>query len=263
MVMVYVPAGNFQVGSTDSQIGASMAECERIVGNQCGDRSWYADELPQHSVTLDSFWIDRTEVSNAQYRQCVDSGICQAPTKCDWGEPTYDDKTKTNYPVVCVSWYDTQAYCAWVGRQLPTEAEWEYAARGPKGNIYPWGNEFNGTRLNFCDRNCTQKWKNVNYGDGYVTTAPVGSYEAGGSWCGALDMAGNVWEWVSDWYSNYPPAMQTNPAGPATGDTKVVRGGSWYDTLTFVRAANRVGELPSNRTGHRGFRCVMLPMVKP
>jgi len=244
MAMIYMPDGTFQMGSDSSDTDASD------------------DEFPQHPVTLDGFWIDRTEVTNAQYRQCVEAEVCQAPTTCDWGEPTYGDASKADHPVVCVDWYGAQAYCEWVGARLPTEAEWEYAARGEQGYVYPWGDDFDCSRGNFDDE--TELDDYVVPGgegcDGYVRTAPVGSFPTGASWCGALDMAGNVWEWVADWYGNYPSEAQTNPTGPVTGDYKVLRGGSWYYYHRDVRAAYRYDLYsPAYCYYFVGFRCVVPP----
>ena len=132
-----------------------------------------------------------------------------------------------DHPVIKVSWYGANAYCQWVEARLPTEAEWEYTARGEQRYIYPWGDTFDGARLNFCDVNCAYDHRETVYDDGYEMTAPVGSYRSGAIWCDALDMAGNVWEWVADWYEDYPSAVQTNPVGPATGDYKVQRAGGW------------------------------------
>ena len=202
MVMVHVPGGTFEMGSIEGE----------------------SDEQPVHTVVLDGFWIDRTEVTNALYHRCVEANACQAPTVCDWGAPTYARVEHADHPAVCVDWYGAEAYCEWAGARLPTEAEWEYAARGSQGWAYPWGNEFDGTRLNYCDVNCEENWADETVDDGYARTAPVGGYPDGASWCGALDMAGNVWEWMVDWHGSYPSAAQANPTGPETGDRRVLRG---------------------------------------
>jgi formylglycine-generating enzyme required for sulfatase activity len=235
MVMVYVPAGEFEMGSTEGR----------------------DNEQPVHAVALDGFWIDQAEVTNAQYRRCVEAGACQAPMTCDWGEPTYEDLSKADYPVVCVDWYGAQTYCEWAGARLPTEAEWEYAARGPEGFIYPWGDEFDCSLGNFDDE--TQVDDHVNPGgegcDGYVKTAPVESFPGGASWCDALDMAGNVWEWVADWYRDYPSGRQVNPMGPSSGSVRVQRGGSWYNPLDCMRGAYRDVSPPDVTSDNWGFRC--------
>jgi formylglycine-generating enzyme required for sulfatase activity/predicted Ser/Thr protein kinase len=225
MIMVYVPAGEFLMGSTDA------------------DSSAADDEKPQHTVTLDAFWIDRTEVTNAQYRRCVEAGACQEPG-C-WDNDAYN---APDQPVVCVSRDDAQAYAAWVGGRLPTEAEWEKAARGSDGRVYPWGNE-------------APDCKRANYwgkdGSCVGHTAVVGSYPTGASPYGALDMAGNVWEWVNDWYDSdyYANSPTNNPKGPDSGDFKVLRGGSWDGTPIDVRAAHRSVGSPSGRNDLVGFRC--------
>jgi len=235
MVMVYVPAGEFLMGSSDA------------------DGQAYDSEKPQQTVYLDAFWIDRTEVTNAQYRKCVEAGACREPG-C-WDEDNYN---APDQPVVCVSWDDAQTYAAWVGGQLLTEAEWEKAARGTDGRIYPWGDEFDGTRLNYCDRSCEQTHKDTGADDGYALTAPVGSYPSGASPYGALDMAGNVWEWVADWYDGryYDRSPARNPQGPASGDFRVLRGGAFYAADEYVRCACRYRNDPLDRYRDVGFRVV-------
>jgi serine/threonine-protein kinase len=210
------------------------------------------DEHPQHTVRLNDFWIDRTEVTNRQYEQCVQAGACRASTCA--GRSELDG---ANHPVVCVDWEQARAYCAWVGARLPTEAEWEKAARGTDGRTYPWGNTFDGSQLNFCDKNCEFDWKDAASDDGYARTAPVGSYPAGASPYGALDMAGNVWEWVADWYAAdyYSRSTERNPPGPDSGQYRVLRGGSWWDDRDRVRSALRAGHDPSDGHYDYGLRC--------
>jgi formylglycine-generating enzyme required for sulfatase activity len=219
MTMVYVPAGTFQMGSN------------------WRDRSANEYEKPPHLVTLDAFWIDRTEVTNAQHAHCVAAGVCQISAFA------YDARFNgADYPVVGVGWQDAADYCRWVGGRLPTEAEWEYAARGPGGHIYPWGNDPpDDTLLNY----------NGNVGD----TTKVGSYPKGQSWVGALDMAGNVWEWVNDWYGEYPSEPQVNPTGPTSGEYRVARGSSWDDDRNYARVAIRSRIAPDLRYIYIGFRC--------
>ena len=236
MAMVYVPAGAFEMGH----------------GGGSEDRV--------HTVELGSFWIDQTEVTNAHYARCAEAGACRAPTGCAWGEPTYGDASATDHQVICVTWQAAGDYCLWAGGRLPTEAEWEYAARGPSGSTYPWGDAFDGTLLNSCDVNCTHQDHRVTaYDDGQVMTAPAGSYPGGASWCGTLDMAGNVWEWVADWHGPYPAEPQTNPTGPASGQERVIRGGSWYDNdaFGFLRSDNRHPYDPRDHNHLIGFRCVI------
>jgi formylglycine-generating enzyme required for sulfatase activity len=228
MVMFYVPGGTFQMGSDRGDPGAE------------------ADEFPQHSVTLDGFWIDQTEVTNIQFRQCFEAGPCVAPMMCTDGEPTFGVASRADHPVVCVDWYGAAAYCKWAGARLPTEAEWEYAARGRDSLVYPWGNDPPDSTL-------------LNYAVSMGATRKVGSYPDGASWCGALDMAGNVSEWVADWYDDYPYEVQTNPTGPETGHWRVQRGGGWPYSREIVRAANRDHWSPSIGMSFMGFRCVVQP----
>ena len=259
MAMLFVPAGEFLMGSDEQDIDDALQTCNETLGD-C-NREWFEGEYPQHRVTLDEFWIDRTEVANAQYRQCVDAGACDAPTSCDSGEPTYDDAGKGDHPVVCVSWHDAEAYCQWAGARLPTEAEWEKAARGTDALKYPWGNTFDGSRLNFCERNCEfDDWKYTDLDDGYARTAPVGTYgPAGASPYGALNMAGNVYEWVADWHDRgyYSRSPDRNPPGPDSGEYRVVRGGSWGGDPGWVRSAYRGGDFPVITNSSNGFRCVV------
>lgn len=231
MVMVYVPEGEFQMGS----------------------EAGFAREAPVHTVALNPFWIDRTEVTNAQYAQCVAAEKCTASLYVE-----HENFNAETQPVVGISWYDAAAYCAWTGSRLPTEAQWEYAARGPAGWEYPWGNTFDGTRLNFCDKNCPEDAADATVDDGYTYTAPVSSYPAGASWVGALDMAGNVREWVADFYDAeyYSRSPRANPTGPESGQSRLLRGGSWANTERTVRNAFRGGHLPIAKVDDIGFRCV-------
>jgi formylglycine-generating enzyme required for sulfatase activity/predicted Ser/Thr protein kinase len=235
MIMVFVPAGSFQMGSDDGE----------------------EDERPVHTVELGSFWIDQTEVTNDHFRRCVEAGACQAPATCDWGEPTFEEPSQVDHPVLCVDWRAARTYCSWVGGRLPTEAEWEYAARGPEDAVYPWGETFAAGQANFCDESCQYDYRDTGYNDGFAGTAPVGNYPAGASWCGALDMAGNVWEWVADWYDRdyYGSSPPGNPIGPSNGENRGFRGGSWHDVAADLRAANRCLDT-YYRDDFVGFRCV-------
>jgi formylglycine-generating enzyme required for sulfatase activity len=257
MVMVYVPGGSFLMGSTDEEIDEAIKLCKEHY-SYCNDW-YYAREVPQHLVRVDSFWLDQTEVTNAQYRACVEAGICEPPVDCFKGEPTYNDPLKAVHPVVCVDWYDAQAYCEWTGGRLPTEAEWEYAARGEEGLLYPWGNVFDGTKLNYCDSTCEESHADDTFTDGFAKTAPVGSFPEGVSWCGAYDMAGNVFEWVSDWLGDYSDEAQVNPFGPEFGTEKVSRGCSWFYHPARARTAARESMEPDKSFDRLGFRCVVLP----
>ncbi len=253
-LMVYVSVGEFEMGSTEDEVDNALAVCSKYY-EDC-DREWFEDELPVHTVALDEFWIDRTEVTNAQYAQCVAAGGCDPPAKGytspseNYGDSAYDD-----YPVVNVSWHHAIAYCAWAGVRLPTEAEWEYAARGPEGRRYPWGDEYDGTRLNSCDVRCRYSRAERLFSDGYADTAPVGSYPDGASWCGALDLAGNVWEWTADLFGDYPSIRQVNPTGASAEERRVVRGGAWDDVSCFARGAYRHWDLPFYQIDSYGFRC--------
>jgi formylglycine-generating enzyme required for sulfatase activity len=228
--MVYVPAGEFTMGSDE---GGS-------------------DEQPVHTVYQDAFWIDKYEVTNAQYRACVEAGACDEPSDIAYYAANY----YAQHPVVYVRWPQAEAYCQWAGKRLPTEAEWEKAARGTDGRTYPWGNTFDGSKLNFCDKNCSFFWNDASVDDGYAFTAPVGSYPAGVSPYGALDMAGNVWEWVADWYDPgyYSQSSGRNPHGPGSGVERVLRGGSWSSTAPYVRGATRHWAY-SVHPDFVGFRC--------
>jgi len=243
MVMVYVPAAQFQMGSTAEQVRDSVDVCivEGLSESYCRH---FADEQPAHTVALDAFWIDRTEVTNVQYRKCVAAGACTASSYND-----YDAYNSDAQPVVGVSWHDAAAYCAWTGGQLPTEAQWEYAARGPEGRVYPWGNEW---------REKVANYDEGGYKDGYNKSAPVGSFPDGVSWVGALDMAGNAWEWVADWYGAYTDEVQRNPIGPMSGNNKVLRGGAFALDPNFLRTTYRYGDGPNASAGGIGFRCAGL-----
>jgi eukaryotic-like serine/threonine-protein kinase len=211
------------------------------MGSSDSDADADSDEMPQHKVTLDAFWIDRTEVTADQYAKCVAAGKCAAPGCAGAG--------KGDHPVVCMTWQGAADYCAWAGRRLPTEAEWEKAARGTDGRIYPWGNEA-------LDR------AKANYGGNVGDATPVGAYPAGASPYGALDMAGNVWEWVNDWYRSdyYASSPGSNPQGPATGKDWVLRGGSWGYRDNDLRVANRSYDSnPTFQLDFVGFRCAAAP----
>ena len=168
------------------------------------------------------------------YQECVAQHACPKPqytrssTRSDYfGNHTFDD-----YPVIYVNWRAAAAYCLWAGGRLPTEAEWEKAARGTDRRLFAWGNSPpTGERANYCDRNCTDDLNDPSQDYRYRDTTPIGSFPAGASFYGVLDMAGNVWEWTADWFQPvyYKVSPQENPLGPASGERRVVRGGWWYN----------------------------------
>jgi formylglycine-generating enzyme required for sulfatase activity len=236
--MKLVPAGKFTMGSN---IGAK-------------------DETPTHEIFLDSFYIDKYEVTNAQYAKCITAGLCQPPKQ--YNSTTYDDyftnSKFSNYPVIFVDWYMAKTYCEWRGARLPTEAEWEKAAKGVDERVYPWGSTFDGTFLNSCDETCAHESANSEFNDGYPDVAPVGLFEKGQSPYGIFDMSGNVWEWVGDWYSPmyYGESPLQNPTGPSSGQYRVIRGGGWRDQSHGVSTSVRVYFEPINAYEFLGFRCV-------
>ncbi len=221
--LVFVPAGEFIMGSDLDQ------EAE-----------------PIHRLDLDDFWIDRTEVTNAMYEKCVDAGACKQPRVThSSSHPVYYGNSKfDDYPVLRVDWHTANAYCAWAGRVLPTEAQWEKAARGTTGRIYPWGNDLpNGSLLNY----------NNDFGD----VAKVGSYPDGASIYGVLDMAGNVFEWTSTLYKQYPYEAGDGREDPNSPEARVLRGGAWSSNGNFIRAISRIRSNPTNSTDYYGFRCAL------
>ena len=220
--MLLVPAGEFPMGSDQAEIDALQRDLSRFPPQV---RERLTDQFPKHQVYVDAFYIDTYEVTNDLYKKFVQTTGRTAPRF--WSDAKFNAPTQ---PVIGVSWRDAEAYCTWAAKRLPTEAEWEKAARGREGRLYPWGDTFDSTRLNHCDSRCRFDWKDNGVDDGYATTAPVGSYEAGKSPYGLYDMAGNVWEWVADWYAEdyYQHSPSRNPTGPATGRRKTVRGGGWF-----------------------------------
>jgi formylglycine-generating enzyme required for sulfatase activity len=278
MSFVYVAAGEFTMGSTQAQIDAALELCNRFYNNPC-ERDWFDGEAPQHEVYVADFWIMQTEVSNTQYRRFVEAGGYNEPDL--WSDVGWDWRQSENVtqpscwedsnlnqpeqPVVCVSWYEAVAYSRWLAQasrlavRLPTEAEWEKAARGTDGRSYPWGDEWDGSRLNYCDVNCeVDERKDRDVDDSYARTAPVGSYPSGASPYGALDMAGNVWEWTSTLKRDYPYAADDGREDPE-GDAccRLVRGGSWVSVPVYLRPASRYWGDPNDRLVSLGVRLVV------
>ncbi len=260
--MVLIPAGEFMMGASPGMV--------------------HQHETPQHRVFLDAFYIDKFPVTNMQFQKFVDStgyvtdaekrGWSNAPEEkradqikangANWRHPRgpeSDIKDIMNHPVVHVSWNDAHAYAKWANKRLPTEAEWEKAARGTDGRKYPWGDgEPDGTRCNYADRNTAFGWRDSSVDDGYEYTSPVGRYENGKSPYGIYDMAGNVWEWCSDWYDKdyFSKSPKDNPKGPANGQHRVIRGGgSWHDGADYMRSTNRGPRQPAFVSSDQGFRC--------
>lgn len=241
MVQILVPEGEFLVGSTDEEVNELVEICMGKGISQTDCDVWGKNEKPQHTLWLDAFWIDRTEVTNSEYAQCEASGSCENPYLI--GSATrnnyYGNELYANYPMVNVTWEMAKAYCEWAGRRLPKEAEWEKAARGSSGRTFPWGEGIDCTKANYAGKDGTDYCM----GD----TTEVGSYPSGVSEYGVVDMAGNVWEWVGDWYgdSGFPSIIYP------------MRGGSWENTEEAVRSALRNGSMPFYQISTVGFRCAL------
>ena len=222
------------------------------------------DASPMHIVALDSFLIDKHPVTNRMYSQFLN----EVGNQEEGGSKWYDDTSKnarlkwsgtcwlvmrnySEHPVVSVSWYGAAAYCRWIGGRLPSEAEWEKAARGLDDRIYPWGND-------------PPSYEHANYKGFGVNTSPVGKFPKGASGFGVLDRAGNVWEWVGDWYGRdyYAHSLLINPRGPENGEKKVMRGGSWYNLDRHLKVSYRSYSDPGTQTTNLGFRCVTDPEMK-
>lgn len=242
--MVVVPGGTFPMGSD-----AAPAEG------------------PVHNVNLPAFYIDTTEVTNASWAACVAAGACHLPGSTDdfVHNPYYGVDSFNNDPVIFTSWYNADSYCQWRGARLPTEAEWEMAARWNAGaktvSVYPWGNDWNPANANACDASCLLNvgFKDTTFDDNQPQMSPVNAFPADLSPSGALDMAGNVAEWVSDWYSPtyYSVSPADNPFGPAAGVEKVVRGGSWSLDKNWARGSARSHFGPLTQAAGVGFRCAL------
>jgi formylglycine-generating enzyme required for sulfatase activity len=252
MVQVYVPAGEFTMGADDPD-----AQTPSKPGRAYS-------EIPVHQVTLEAYWIDQYEVTVGQYEQCVNAGACKVPhlesSGYDgdsayrpkyYGNPEYKD-----YPVIWISWFYSKDYCTWAGRRLPTEAEWEKAARGTDARKYTWGNDpVNSKFANLCDANCLFPQGNGLYDDGWANTAPVGSFPDGASPYGAMDMAGNVWEWTSSLIKDYPYDPNDGREDPTVSGERVWRGGSWTNGYWWMRVTLRYRSVDWYWNWNLGFRC--------
>lgn len=245
--MILIPAGWFLMGASEAEILELMARFK-------WERSWIERETPQHRVYLDAYYIGETEVTNAEYKRFVDAHPgTRVPYGWDENWRTYPTG-KADHPVAYVAWEEANAYARWVGGRLPTEAEWEKAASWDDANKvkrrYPWGNEFDPTRCNAWESNIHE-------------TTPVTRYGTrGSSPYGVMDMAGNVWEWCADWYEKdyYKHSPERNPKGPSGGDSRVVRGGAWFDASGYARCAYRLWPYPEFRFIFLGFRVAASPV---
>jgi formylglycine-generating enzyme required for sulfatase activity len=234
MPMAYIPAGEFEMGS---ETGAE-------------------DERPVHTVYLDAYWIDQTEVTNAMYAKCVETGICQFPI--DTGSDTlanyFSDPNFQEYPVINIAFEMAENYCSWANRRLPTEAEWEKAAtwdeREQRKVYYPWSAEMDCSLANY---------KDSEFGSCVGDTMPVGSYINSRNTYGIFDLVGNVWEWTADWYDEdyYSISPYENPKGPGSGSLKVMRGGSFLNDETKVSPTHRGQNIPSLAPFSAGIRCAV------
>ena len=259
--MVLIPAGQFFMGS-------DLKEA-------------FPNQKPSHNVTLGGFCMDLYEVTAQKYRECSDVGKCRRATpEVVWDKITPSDQktysalctiadpTKVDHPMNCVSWEMAGTYCKNNDRRLPTEAEWEYATRGPDGRIYPWGDEApTAQHLNACGTEClawaktnkvSQQFPGALYqaDDGFATTAPVGKFPAGRSRFGPYDVVGNVWEWVADYEGPYQAGDQKDPTGPDTGQKRVIRGGAWNGSFPeWLHPAFRYAQDPKSQSHGVGFRC--------
>ncbi|MBN1310771.1 MAG: formylglycine-generating enzyme family protein [Anaerolineae bacterium] len=229
--MALVPAGCFMMGSTVEQLKEVFQACKDNPEAEECDQAWFENEQPAHQVCFDKpFWIDVTEVTNSQFEAFGG----QAAMPSSWPD--------RDHPRENVTWIEASAFCQTRGARLLTEAEWEYAARGPDAFVYPWGDAVIAGNVVYSQNSGSRAWD-------------VGSKPGSVSWVGALDLSGNVWEWVTDWYGEYSPGQQVNPAGPDSSSYRVLKGGAWNRSIERIRAANRGRADPTSRHPSYGFRC--------
>jgi formylglycine-generating enzyme len=243
---VLIRGGVFIQGSDEREIAHALGVCRREPRRDDCSEEMFAVEYAPHEVDLNAFWIDRTEVTVARYQQCVAVGRCDAPPGGS------EQPAPPDHPITMVSWPEARAFCAWAGGRLPTEAEWERAARGSSGRVYPWGNVYNPFLANHGRFGLYE----LDGADGFLEVAPVGSFPDGRTPDGIEDLAGNVEEWVADWFApEYSKASAVNPRGPDVGDERVVRGGGYGSPRPFLRGAARLRAPPWARRSWLGFRC--------
>ncbi|HEX4338042.1 MAG TPA: SUMF1/EgtB/PvdO family nonheme iron enzyme [Polyangiaceae bacterium] len=249
--MLLVPAGSFVMGSTGDDIVAAIVDCQREPGGDRCDQSMFANEAPLHRVTLSAYWLDRTEVTVGEYARCAATGRCAALPFGE-GSNRFD---QSRLPASLVTWDEARTYCEYRGARLPTEAEFERAARGVIGRRYPWGDLYNAHAAN----HGRLAWQQTDASDGFAELAPVGSFPSGKTPDGFLDLAGNVSEWVSDRFAPvYDESDAVDPQGPpvsGSSPARVVRGGDYRSPAAWLRGATRSAEVPGARRPWIGFRC--------
>jgi sulfatase modifying factor 1 len=250
---VFIPAGTFVMGSDDAEIEVAIEMCKREPLGDDACEKIFASELEAHPVMLSAYYIDRTEVTVAAFRRCAELGRCVAPPYAAGGK-RFD---RPEYPVTLVSWEDAQAYCRFDGGRLPTEAEWERAARGTARRQFPWGKLYNSRFAN----HGAFAIDDTDDTDGFSELAPVGSFPPGRTPDGIDDMGGNVEEWVLDAIddllgAHYAAATEVNPKGAPGGALRVIRGGGFESGAAWLRGATRTFRMASTRSPHLGFRCV-------